>query len=303
MVETTTRVPSEERAWHEVRHPSPAEVDRMACPWLIRRFMDPSPRSQAHRPFKGGDGWGNMARATTRHSSEGGPMASRRARGTSRPTISTADLCVRYGRIYTAAITDVLDKRGFYNQTLPHDIVPLAPETRLAGVAFPASGKPARNTETEGPIRAFLKLLGAVPRDAVLVMQANDDVAAHFGELSAVAMKARGVRGVVVDGATRDAAYILRERFPLFCRYRTPQDSLPRWRAVEWGRAVTIGDVRVAPGDVVVGDLDGVAVVPKKQAVEVLLECEGLLDRENQVRDAVRKGMAPLAAYEKFGVF
>ncbi len=219
------------------------------------------------------------------------------------PKVPTADLCARYARIYTAAITDVLDKHGLYNQTLPHDIVPLAPETRLAGVAFPATGKQSRNTETEGPIRAFLKLLGAVPRDAVLVIQANDDVAAHFGELSAVAMKARGVRGVVVDGATRDAAYILREKFPIFCRYRTPQDSLPRWRAIGWGRAVTIGDVRIAPGDMVVGDLDGVAVVPKKLAVPVLLECEALLDTENQVRDAVRRGMAPLKAYEKFGVF
>jgi regulator of RNase E activity RraA len=111
------------------------------------------------------------------------------------------------------------------------------------------------------------------------------------------------VRGAVVDGATRDAAYVLREKFPLFCRYRTPQDSLPRWRAVEWGRPVTIGAVRVEPGDMVVGDLDGIAVVPKALAVEVLLECEALLDRENVVREAVRKGMAPLAAYEKFGIF
>jgi 4-hydroxy-4-methyl-2-oxoglutarate aldolase len=220
-----------------------------------------------------------------------------------RRSISTADLCTRYSRIYTAAITDVLDKRGHYNQTLPHDIVPLTAESRLAGVAFPASGKPSRNTDTEPAIRAFLTLLGAVPRDAVLVVQSNDDVAAHFGELSAVAMKARGVRGVVVDGATRDAAYIMRERFPLFCRYRTPQDSLPRWLAVEWGRPVTIGEVRVSPGDVVVGDFDGVAVVPQDLALDVLLECEALLDAENQVRDAVRKGMAPLAAYEKFGLF
>ena len=57
------------------------------------------------------------------------------------------------------------------------------------------------------------------------------------------------------------------------------------------------------PGDIVVGDLDGVAVVPKALALEVLLECEALLDSENQVRAAVRRGMAPLAAYEKFGVF
>ena len=230
-------------------------------------------------------------------------MATSRRRAKRAGKVSTADLCIRYARIYTAAITDVLDKRGYYNQTLPHDIVPLAPDTRLSGVAFPASGKQSRSTDTEAAVRAFLTLLGTVPRDAVLVIQANDHVAAHFGELSAVAMKARGVRGVVVDGATRDAAYILRERFPLFCRYRTPLDSLPRWRAVEWGRPVTIGDVRVSPGDIVVGDLDGVAVVPVELALDVLLECEALLDTENQVRDAVRKGMAPLAAYEKFGVF
>lgn len=219
------------------------------------------------------------------------------------PRVSTRDLCTRYSRIYTAAITDVLDQLGFYDQTLPHDIVPLTPETRLAGMAFPVSGKSSRNTETDAAIRAFLTMLGAVPSDAVLVIQANDDVAAHFGELSAVAMKARGARGVVLDGATRDAAYILREEFPLFCRYRTPLDSLPRWLAVEWGRPITIGEVRVEPGDVVVGDLDGVAVVPKRLAVDVLLQCEALLDTENQVREAVRKGMAPLRAYEKFGVF
>ena len=217
--------------------------------------------------------------------------------------LPAGDLCVRYGRIYTAAIIDVLDKRGSYNQTLPHDIVGLTPETRLAGLAFPASGKPTRSADTEPAIRAFLTLLGAVPRDAVLVIQAHDDVAAHFGELSAVALKARGARGVVVDGATRDAAYIVRERFPVFCRYRTPLDSLPRWRAVDWGQPVTIGEVRVAPGDVVVGDLDGVVVVPKALAVPVLLECEALLGTENRVRNAVRRGTAPLAAYERYGVF
>jgi regulator of RNase E activity RraA len=89
----------------------------------------------------------------------------------------------------------------------------------------------------------------------------------------------------------------------VYCRYRTPLDSLPRWRAVQWGRPVRIGGVRIERGDVVVGDLDGVAVVPRALAVPVLLECERLASTENRVRDAVRRGMAPLAAYEKFGVF
>ena len=92
----------------------------------------------------------------------------------------------------------------------------------------------------------------------------------------------------MIDGATRDAAHVLRMGFPVFCRYRTPMDSGPRWLAVEWGQPVTIGGVRVEPGDVVVGDLDGVVAVPKALAVPVLLECEDLSHAENQVRDAVK---------------
>ena len=230
-------------------------------------------------------------------------MAKLRSRRAPPRPIPARELCDRYARLYTAAITDVLDHHGRYRQTLPHDIVGLTPGARVAGLAFPAAGRPTRKPDPERAIRAFLTLLGAVPRDAVLVVKSNDNVSAHFGELSAVAMKARGVRGVVIDGATRDADYILRERFPVFCRYRTPLDSLPRWCVLEWGRPITIGGVRVAPGDVVVGDLDGVAVVPGALAVPVLLECERLLSTENRVRDAVRKGMAPLAAYDKFGVF
>src|SRR5262245_37563604 len=230
-------------------------------------------------------------------------MAKLRARRSAGRPIPISELCARYGRLYTAAVTDVMDHHGRYRQTLPHDIVGLTPGTRVAGVAFPAAGRPTRKPDPERAIRAFLTMLGAVPRDAVLVLQANDEVSAHFGELSAVAMRARGVRGVVIDGATRDAAYILRERFPVFCRYRTPLDSLPRWLATQWGKPVRIGGVRIEPGDMVVGDLDGVAVVPQALAVPVLLECERLASTENRVRDAVRAGTAPLEAYEKFGVF
>jgi regulator of RNase E activity RraA len=137
----------------------------------------------------------------------------------------------------------------------------------------------------------------------VLVIQAKDDAAAHFGELSAESLRARGVRGVVVDGSTRDAAAIARLRFPTFVRYRTPQDSLPRWQVQDWGQPVTIGGVRVALGDVIVADLDGVVVVPRRVAHEVLLRCEKLVGTENKVRAAVRRGAKPLEAYEKYGAF
>ena len=76
-----------------------------------------------------------------------------------------------------------------------------------------------------------------------------------------------------------------------------------RWRVRDWGQPVTIGGVRVALGDVVVGDWDGVVVVPRRVAHEVLVRCEKLVGTENRVRAAVRRGMTPLDAYEKFGSF
>jgi regulator of RNase E activity RraA len=142
-----------------------------------------------------------------------------------------------------------------------------------------------------------------VPSDSVLVVAANDSVAAHFGELSAEWLRTRRARGAVIDGATRDAAHITRLGFPTFVRYRTPVDSVPRWRVVDWGVPVTIGGVRVTLGDVVVADLDGVVVVPRRAAAEVLARCEKLVGTENKVRTAVRRGMTPLEAYQKYGSF
>jgi len=123
-------------------------------------------------------------------------------------------------------------------------------------------------------------MISAVPADSVLVLAANDGVAAHFGELSAEWFRAHRVRGAVIDGATRDAAAIARLGFPTFVRYRTPQDSVPRWRVTDWGQPMTIGGVRIALGDVVVADLDGVVIVPRRVAHEVLQRCEKLVNTE-----------------------
>ena len=211
----------------------------------------------------------------------------------------------RFSRIYTAAITDVLDGLGLLRQTLPAALQPLTPDMRLTGYAFTARGRAHRGKprEHDATLRRFLGMLGAVPADSVLVLAANDHEAAHFGELSAEWFRARKVRGAVIDGNTRDTAALVRARFPTFARGRSPQDSVPRWRVSDWGQPLTIGGVRVSLGDIVVGDLDGVVVVPRRVAHEVLERCETLVGTENKVRTAVRRGLTPLAAYEKFKVF
>src|SRR5207245_289061 len=157
---------------------------------------------------------------------------------------------------FTHALQFVVAHRRLANLTAP---------LRVKRPPLPAPRKSGPR-ERDATLRRFLAMLGAVPADSVLVLAANDNVAAHFGELSAEWLRSRRVRGAVIDGATRDATYISRIRFPTFVRYRTPQDSIPRWRVSDWGQPLTIGGVRIALDDVIVADLDGVVVVPRRAA-------------------------------------
>jgi regulator of RNase E activity RraA len=205
--------------------------------------------------------------------------------------------------LYTAAVADVLDSLGLDRQTLPPAIGPLSPGMRLRGPAFAVEGRPRADAEYEPSIRRILEMLGAVPPGHVPVYATHDDGAAQFGELSATTLEAKGCPGVILDGGCRDVAFIERTGFPVFCRYATPQDSVPRWECREWGHRVTIGDVEVATGDWVVADADGVVVVPAALRDEVLEKAAAVVGTENRVREAVRRGVPPLEAYDEFGKF
>jgi regulator of RNase E activity RraA len=215
----------------------------------------------------------------------------------------TGELGARFQALYTGALTDVLDRRGLARQTLPADLAPLTPGTRLAAPAFTVEGRPHAGHGYDESIRKILAMLGDVPPGHVAVYQTNDAESAQFGELSGTSLQARGCMGVVVDGGCRDVEYLRRLNFPVFCRYTTPQDCVPRWELTATNVPVTIGDVRVGPGDWVVADHDGIVVVPAAVAEDVLSEAEAKVSTENDIRDAVRDGMLPLEAYERYGTF
>jgi len=214
----------------------------------------------------------------------------------------TADLARRFASVYTGALTDVLDRHGHLQQTLPPELAPLRPGSRLAGPAYPVLGRPHPGHDYDASIRLVLEMLGSVPLGSVAVYQTNDRASAHFGELSATSLASRGCAGAVIDGGTRDAEYILREDFPVFSRYVTPQDCVPRWEVLAHGDVtIVVGGVLVSAGDWIVGDRDGVVVVPAGLVEEVLREAEATVATE--IRDLVRSGTLPLAAYERFGTF
>lgn len=209
----------------------------------------------------------------------------------------------RFARIYSAALTDVLDGRGFRDQTLPVEIRPLVPGTRIAGQAFTVEGRPTDVEDWDAGIRKTLSMLGSVPAGHVAVYACHMDRAAHFGELSATSLLARGAAGCVIDGGCRDTAFIADSGYPVFSRFVTPEDCTWRWQVTATQVPITIGRVRIEPGDWIVGDEDGVVAVPLAIAADVLVEAEQKAETENLIRAAVREGMTPLEAYERYGTF
>jgi 4-hydroxy-4-methyl-2-oxoglutarate aldolase len=219
------------------------------------------------------------------------------------PEVPPAGLADRFLAVYTAVLTDVMDTRGLRNQTLPWVLRPLAPGMRLAGPAFTVAGRPAPQADHERVIRSVLTMLGEVPADHVAVYATGHDVSAHLGELSVTSLQARGCAGAVLDGGCRDVDFILRTGFPVFSRFVTPEDSTWRWELTETGAPIEIGGVRIEPGDWIVADADGVVSVPAAIAGDVLAEAEAKAATESEIRVAVREGMLPLEAYERFGTF
>lgn len=209
----------------------------------------------------------------------------------------------RFAAIYTAALADILDSRGHRDQTLPPSIRPLEPGMRLAGQAYTVKGKRAETADYDVALRRVLTMLGDVPAGHVAVYACEHDVSAHLGELSVTSLKARGVAGCVLDGGCRDVRFILDEGFPVFSRFVTPEDSTWRWVLEATQLTVEIGRVRIEPGDWIVGDDDGIVVVPQAIAEAVLTEAEVKAATESEIRAAVRDGMPPLEAYERFGTF
>jgi regulator of RNase E activity RraA len=214
------------------------------------------------------------------------------------------DLAARANRLYTAAIADILDRRGLTAQTLPPELIPLRQGMRVAGPAYPIKGRPSPGADYETSLRRVLAMLGSVPPGHVSVYETGDRNTAHLGELSVTSLKARGVAGAVIDGGCRDVDMIVGEDFPVFSRFTTPQDSTGRWEVVGHGDVVLeIGAVRVERGDWIVADRDGIVVIPGGVVEDVITAAEEKAATENEIRAAVRAGTTPLDAYEQYGTF
>jgi regulator of RNase E activity RraA len=214
-----------------------------------------------------------------------------------------ATLTERLEQCYTGAVHDVLRMMGHENIVLPPAIKAIDPGTRLAGPAWTVSGHIDRTKTRHETLLGWCTLLARAPSGHVVVCQPHNHEVALMGELSAQTLKARGVRGYVVDGGSRDTDLVLPQNFPVYCSFLTPSDIVQRWIPDRYGEPITIGTVTISTGDYVLGDRDGVVIIPGAIAEDVITRTEEVVATESEMRRALIGGMDPVEAYNKYGKF
>ncbi|MGH8288406.1 MAG: RraA family protein [Steroidobacteraceae bacterium] len=214
-------------------------------------------------------------------------------------------LRVRFLSVDTSNVADVLDGLGYPNQGLSPDFSPY-PSTagRLAGWAYTIRGQMSAYTQTGDPEK--MRACQSISPGEVAVWAGNGEGVCYFGELIATGMKERGCVGALVDGGVRDVRWIGQLGFPVYARYRTPIQSIGRWKvnasqvSVTLRGATTRGVV-VAPGDFILADDDGAVVIPAALIAQVLEEAEKLTRAELAIRSELSAGLTLAEALTKYG--
>jgi len=205
--------------------------------------------------------------------------------------------------VSTATICTALYKRGFRNQFI-QDVHPLNPNgARMVGAAFTLRYIPAR--EDLNPITVFQdrahpqrKAVEDCPPGAVFVIDSRKDPrAASAGSILVTRLMKRGVAGVVTDGGFRDAPEIARLGIPTYHNRPSAPTNLTIHQALDINVPIGCGDAPVWPGDVVVGDGEGVVVIPANIADEIADEAVEMTAFEDFVTEEVEKGRSILGLY------
>lgn len=211
--------------------------------------------------------------------------------------------------LFSAVLGDILDTLGFLHQFLPQRIQPLHTNMLLVGRAMPVleadffnTGAGGQTVLSQKPFGLMFEALDQLQPDEVYIATGASYRYALWGELMSTRAIHLGAAGAVLDGFSRDTTGILRLNFPTFSAGRYAQDQGPRGKVVDYRVSVEIEGVRIAPGDILFGDLDGVLVIPREVEEETIRLALEKVHKENLVRKALEEGYSTVDAFKKFGV-
>jgi regulator of RNase E activity RraA len=210
--------------------------------------------------------------------------------------------------LYTAVIGDIMDVLGYMNQFLPPQLRPLTEGDFIVGRAMTVveadivSQSSINNAALNKPFGLMLEALDDLKKNEIYVCTGSSPSYALWGELMSVRAKYLGAAGAIVDGYSRDTNGIRAVGFPVFSYGCYAQDQAPRGKVIDYRVPLSIKGVRVCPGDILVGDIDGVCVVPQEIENEVFKRAVEKARGERTVLKSLQEGMPAKAAFEKYKI-
>lgn len=211
----------------------------------------------------------------------------------------------RYLAVDSANVADALDELGLTDQGLHADFGRIRTGSEpLAGWAYPIQGRAA--TYSGGGDAAKMQACEGIGPDQVSVWAGAGEGICYFGELIALGMRERGSAGALVDAGIRDVRWLNQHNFSVFACYRTPVQSIGRWRVTGCNEPVQVPGatsslVTIHPDDFILGDDDGVVVIPNAVTTQVLERAEALTQQEIQIRRELADGLTLSEALAKYG--
>lgn len=205
-------------------------------------------------------------------------------------------------QLFSAVVGDVLDLSGRHAQFLPPQCKPLAPHMLIVGRAMTVLEADIFHLPVHEPFGKMLEALDSLRENEVYVAAGSAPRYALWGELMATAAKTRGGAGAVLVGYSRDTKGILELDFPTFSYGSYAKDQRGRGVVVDYRVPLEVEGVRIEPGDILVGDLDGVVVLPRDCEVEIISKALEQVRKENTARTMLLNGAPARDVFTETGV-
>lgn len=204
-------------------------------------------------------------------------------------------------KLYTPVVGDILDTMGYYHQFLPQDVRGLTSDMKLAGKAMTVLMIDVFGDQKK-PFGMLTEALDQLEENEIYLATGGTKRCAYWGELLTATARTRGAVGAVVNGWHRDTPQVLEQNWPVFSCGCYAQDSSVRTQVVDFRCRIEIGEVTITDGDILFGDVDGVIVIPKDVAEEIVTLALEKASAEKVVRKAIEDGMTATDAFKKFGI-
>ena len=203
--------------------------------------------------------------------------------------------------LYTPVVGDILDDIGYDHQFLPQPIQPMRESMKLAGRAMPVLMIDVFGKQKH-PFGKLTEALDQLKPGEIYLASGGEMRCAYWGEILTATAKKCGAVGAAINGFHRDTPRVLEQDWPVFSRGRFAQDSGVRTQVVDYRCPIEVGGVKVEPGDLAVGDLDGVVIVPAEVEKEVIRRALEKARGEKLVRKEIEAGMSSTDAFRKYGI-